>query len=190
MKLTSNGFISSFLDSAGQVMIVDKDNAVFTAACRNDMATGGHAACFLEYQSNENVASMYKYDIVSPGGGKIQLRKMEVQDFQLDIKGYDNDQVNAFLKHINTMKYHSYRITRVQANAVMDSIKRFQKKIETKRYVYSQPGGVLGSIFSTIGHRGINCADFVIKIINDAGIAHVNNKLYNTPRFAAGSSNR
>jgi hypothetical protein len=53
-------------------------------------------------------------------------------------------------------------LTRVKA-----PIQEFKRKSEeTGRYTYVAPGGVLGFMFSKIGQRGVNCAGFVVKVLD------------------------
>lgn len=71
------------------------------------------------------------------------------------------------------------------------AFQNFDRKNTKGRYVYSKPGGLLGRAIGALsGQRGVNCAELVMKMMHDAGIAYVQDKLFNTPRYASGSSNR
>ena len=203
MRKTAAGtYESSFKNADGVPLTIDQANAVFTICSwekdRNGKRnrTGGHASCYLEYvdrnKSGRFEFRMTRYDLWLAGHGKVTIRTDDVQTFYYHDKASTIEGLVQKLDgYKENMKHHSYRITLAQAHAVQQSVDKFVRKIKSKRYVYSLAGGHLGRVTNFLrGKRGVNCADFTLKILSDADIAVVHDKLINTPRFASGSSNR
>jgi len=76
---------------------------------------------------------------------------------------------------------HCYTIDAQTTVDVIAAVARFKAKVQAGRYVYRAPGGVLGYVASKPGTRGINCSDFVIKILREAGIRNVAYLLFDSP---------
>ena len=190
MKKFGTVFISHFQSEIGTPMVIDENNAVYTICAREDMKTGGHATCYLEWMEDNGLAEMRKYHLTTPGYGRVQLNSVNVQVLN-DPKWEKIDIADKMLEHLDSTKYHSYQISREQVSMLNDSFLRFMVKNLGGRYAYSLPGGKLGRILQFLkGKRGVNCADLTLKLLNDAGISNVGDKLINTPRYSAGSSNR
>ncbi|WP_137128270.1 hypothetical protein [Roseomonas sp. HF4] len=180
--------MSSFTNADGAPIPVTDDQSVFTVCSRDDVWHGGHSCCYLEWVENK-LAVMDFYDLVTPGHGRVQLRQMGIQRFKKRKVKYD--EVDDELRHIATTKHHSYAINTDQTIRMMQAFQRFEGKVADGRYVYSFPGGKLGRALGALkGQRGVNCADLILKILNEAGIANVSDNFVNTPRYASGSSNR
>jgi hypothetical protein len=77
--------------------------------------------------------------------------------------------------------HKSYVLTKAETIRLLMAVDKFADKARGGRYPYLKAGGALGYVFSKAGHRAVNCADFVIKVLNDAGIANVGYRLWDTP---------
>jgi len=77
--------------------------------------------------------------------------------------------------------HNCYKVTADQSARVLAAAKRFQTKAKSGRYVYHRQGGIQARLATRPGTRGVNCADFVIKILNEAGIANLGYKYTSTP---------
>jgi hypothetical protein len=188
MKGNAGSFTSSFTNSDGIPFVIDEQKAVFTVCSRADMKTGGHAYCYVE-RIQSGLAEMIRFELVTPGHGRVQLSQSRIQNKRISGQGLED--ADYELRHLATTKHHSYPISAHQATRIVGAFMKFDQKNARGRYVYSKPGGLLGRAMGALtGQRGVNCADLVMKMMSDAGIAYVQDKLFNTPRYASGSSNR
>lgn len=69
--------------------------------------------------------------------------------------------------------YRSFVINNEQRAEIPKEAIRFDLKVMADRYLYRHPGGAIGWMSTHRGQRGINCADFVIKIRKSAGVADI-----------------
>lgn len=175
MKQAGNNWISHFVNGNNIPLVVDDRHAVFTVCCRSDVKFGGHAFCIMEWFEYGS-RRQSRYDLLTSGSGRIQLHEARIKTSNWDV----------IENRMETTKHHSYQLSYPQARAVNAAFMKFKGKSERGRYVYCKEGGVLGRVLGVFtGQRGVNCADLVIKILNDAGITKVLDNLYNTPKFAA-----
>jgi hypothetical protein len=93
------------------------------------------------------------------------------------------DNLDAKRGPVELLKTHhkSYIITAAQSAAVITAARRFEVKANNGRYIYHQQGGIKARLSSRPGTRAVNCADFVIKILREAGIANLGYKWVSTP---------
>jgi hypothetical protein len=98
----------------------------------------------------------------------------------VDVSGKDEAWYVA--RHVQT-----FSATKDQALKLWGASKRFAMKTSRGRYTYVQPGGALGWVASRPGKRGVNCSDFVIKILNESGIASLGYRLFDAPIRVSGS---
>jgi hypothetical protein len=75
----------------------------------------------------------------------------------------------------------SFELDNEQKGRFQLALEKFKTKHADGRYRYAKPGGVLGAMFSLPGTRGVNCADFVIKVLGDAGISVISKRLVDLP---------
>lgn len=154
--------------------------------------TGGHSSMWLEHFENDNPAlgETKMIDLIA-FGSEIQIN-IEVAQVGLTNAVLDNDwsyrNTDATFKGLPKSQvkliqsnHRSYDITSAQRNALLVAVNRFARKVSEGRYVYSLVGGGLGRVFSLPGRRGVNCADFVIKILNETGIGNRYSLPFNTP---------
>jgi hypothetical protein len=83
--------------------------------------------------------------------------------------------------------HRCYDASTFQRDALLRAVDRFSNKMGNGRYSYAATGGVLGWIGSLPGQRGINCADFIIKVLNEAKIANRKYGLVDLPSRIARS---
>lgn len=81
--------------------------------------------------------------------------------------------------------HRSYELNNEQRDRLRHAIQRFSNKAAAGKYVYWSPGGGLGRVFSLPGRRAVNCADFVLKVLNEAGVGNRYSLLFNTPKRLA-----
>lgn len=180
MKQSGQGWVSHFVNSDNIPFAIDQNNAVLTVCCRSDTRDGSHAFCILEWFDYSG-RKQTKYDLTTPGFGRVQLNESSVTATRWDI----------LEGRMGTTKHHSYRLNHRQARAVDAAFQKFKQKNAGGRYVYCREGGALGRVLNVFkGQRGVNCADLVIKILNDAGIVKVLDGLYNSPKYAASGKGR
>jgi hypothetical protein len=179
MRLDGNTWRSSFSVDDGESNVIDAQHSVLTVFS-GSTGSGGHASMFLE-RIESGKPKCYLIDLTE-GGGVISIAKSAAQI----IKG-DNSVINMSLPKggdplkLSAAHRHSYAIDAERTEAVILAVDRFKKKAAAGRYVYRVTGGALGRMTSRYGTRGINCADFVIKILRDAGIKKVAYLLFDTP---------
>jgi len=170
------------------------DNYLLTVLSGSSWS-GGHAAMFLEHFDAYNLPETLMIDLISFGGGSIQINIEQAQ------VGLSTSIIDCTYTLANTNETHtgmpksqerlvhshhrSYYINAKDRDRFMTAVRRFARKVDDGRYVYVTPGGLLGRIGSGIGKRGINCADFVIKVLNESGIANRYNTLFTTPSRVA-----
>jgi hypothetical protein len=75
----------------------------------------------------------------------------------------------------------SFELDPDQKTKLMAAIARFKFKNAAGRYRYAKPGGGLGRAFSLPGTRGVNCTDFAIKVLGEAGISLFGSRLIDLP---------
>jgi hypothetical protein len=97
---------------------------------------------------------------------------------------------DSALRQFNLARYQSWVITHAQGDAILNAAQRYRAKTGAGRYKYSLPGGFVGRLSTAFkpGEHGVNCADFAIKILREAGVARVKSYVFNRPaRIAKGS---
>lgn len=191
MKREPNGIIKTSWPH--QPDVIDANHAVVTVLSGSS-GTGGHASLFLEWISPLTETITFPGML---GAKRTVLGRPEM--WIIDLTANQNTLgINwTILHYVENGQFkdrhfkqdawygarhtHSYDANRIQAATLWTACKRFMTKIGQNRYVYRQAGGVLGWIGSRPGQRGVNCSDFVIKVLRESGIAHINYKLYDTP---------
>lgn len=179
MRLDGNTWRSSFTVDDGESNVIDAQHSVLTVFS-GSTGSGGHASMFLECMDAGNPKCQL-IDLTM-GGGVISIIKSPAQI----IKG-DNSVINMSLPKggdpvaLSAAHRHSYAIDAAATAAVIQAVDRFRNKAKAGRYVYRAAGGVVGRLSSRPGTRGINCADFVIKILREAGIKKIAYLLFDTP---------
>lgn len=177
---------SSFLNEVE----VKRDQAVITVLSGSSF--GGHASMYVEYQPRrEGFPKMLKCDLGTVDGsrdGRVWTNKIPVQYIENGEimstnlpKMTNNNTPVAGTSGLESAHHHSYVVDDTQTSRFLDAVDRFEQKAKGGRYLYSKPGGALGAIFSKPGRRALNCADFVIKVLNEAGIADIGYRLFDTP---------
>jgi hypothetical protein len=155
--------------------------------------TGGHAALYLEHIDDYGNACVYKIHLTAGLGGSGKLESTG-SGSSASGSGTNEVYINFEPKEVNeesrdrgtTLHYQSFVVTNEKIYAVVAAVSRFEAKVARGRYTYRLAGGTLGWLTTRPGKRGVNCADFCIKILKEAGIADLGSKFINTPKRVAG----
>jgi hypothetical protein len=87
--------------------------------------------------------------------------------------GVEVIEVQTLVKEGDTAKFRTYRnVTHSDKSRLDEASSRFGHKANMGRYKHSVHGGFAGWISTGIGKRGVNASDFVLKILNESGIAN------------------
>lgn len=179
MRRDGDVWRSSFTVPAGDSDVINDNQSVLTVFSASK-GTGGHASMFLErFRNGEPECLLID---LTEGGGAISIVKSKAQI----IKG-DQSVINMSLpkggdpEALRGAHYHCYVLDGTRTEAVLAAVEKFKNKVQKGRYVYRAPGGVLGWLSSVPRTRGVNCADFVIKILRDAEVKNVAYLLFDTP---------
>jgi hypothetical protein len=97
----------------------------------------------------------------------------------------NTDWNDATGKHTRT-----FDLNRDKEAAFWRAVEKFKWKISEGRYVYRYAGGALGWLSSLPGTRGINCADFVIKVLHEMGVSKIHYGLFDTAYRVAKAKTR
>lgn len=179
MRRDGDVWRSSFTVPAGESDVIDGNRSVLTVFSASK-GTGGHASMFLERFRNDEPECLL-IDL-SEGGGVISIIKTKAQIIQ-----GDHSVINMSLpkngdpEALRRAHYHCYVLDEAKTEAVLAAVEKFKNKVKSGRYVYRAPGGVLGWLGSVPRTRGVNCADFVIKILRDAEVTKIAYLLFDTP---------
>ncbi len=155
------------------------DRGVVTAA---SIKEGQHATLFLEriIPGSGNIAESRKIDLI----GRWDAAGVMTPNITESIETNHSRPLRSVSCRYN---YHSWEIKDIDTIRIMQAIEWFKLKNKADtvdaghaRYNYKFAGGLLGRVFTKPGTRGVNCVDFVRKILSDAGI-HVGNFILNTP---------
>ena len=184
MYLHQNKYYSSFMSIMDHPQGISDDLQVLTIRSGSS-GDGGHVSMYLE--KTEPTApgcfSTQMLDLTAMEGHDEPIIKIEhVQLWNsngiLSIDKLDKKRGPSEL--IKT--HHScYKINSIQSQKIIAAAERFRKKVREGRYTYYQEGGIKARLATRPGTRGVNCGDFVIKILKEAGIAMLGYKYKSTP---------
>jgi hypothetical protein len=155
----NGGWLSSFCEDGKADLVVTGGRAVVTICADSASGTGDHARVWVEYADSDTVAHMWELDLTEDGGN-VKVRISDRQAGDTHPEWFDRDRG----EHL------SLRTSRDEGLAVVAAARRFDRKALAGRYIYSHPGGLIGRLFTRSGKRGVNCADFVVKILEEAGV--------------------
>ncbi len=155
--------------------------------------TGGHAALYLECIDKSGDATVHKIHLTARLAGSGELESTG-SGSSASGRGTNEVYINFEPKEKNeesrdrgtTLHYQSFVVTNEKILAVLRAVRRFKDKVAQGRYTYRLAGGTLGWLTTRPGQRGVNCADFCIKILKEAGIKDLGSKFINTPKRVAG----
>ncbi len=165
---------------AGAADIIDNAHSVLTILS-GSTGTGGHASMILEHFDDQGSPKSTLLDL-SAGAAGISINKTPAQILQAN-----GNVINMTLPkggdwaELTKTHHRCFALTAVQTAALLAAVQRFKDKVSNDRYVYRAPGGVLGRLSSLPGTRGVNCADFIIKVLGEAGITKIGYRLVDTP---------
>jgi len=192
MIKVNGGWQSEFPNSQGTRMAIVAGNGQATVASYKSL-TGGHAMLYLEFIDVMGFAVTRKIHLLAGLGGSQQaesagsgssasgsgINQITIEDEETDV-GRESDRRN------NDYYYQGYPMTDAQRAALEAAVLRFKTKVNAGRYSYRIAGGVIGRLTTRPGTRGINCADFIIKILEEAGITRIKSEIFNSPARIAG----
>jgi hypothetical protein len=174
MKRVNNSWQSEFPNEQGVHMPIVFERGQVTVASLKDAFAGGHSVMYLEYINGLGSAVTRKIDLIYNDAGNPQIR-----DHAPEIDTVSSTRA----AHYN---YKGYPMTLSQQLMLFAEVRRFTAKAQNGHYLYRVAGGAIGRIITPPGKRGVNCADFIIKVLNDAGIARIRSSIFNTPARVAG----
>ena len=183
-------WVSEFPPVRGEVVFLD--GVVFVVAVTSyHSLTGGHAAIYMEGLLN-GTPQFWKVHLTAGVEGS---QRLEMTGSGSSASGSGTNKIDINYEQLESeyhgrsehLHYQSWEISNNQWNAVIAAAERFRNKAEAGRYTYRLAGGVAGWLSTMPGKRGVNCADFCIKILKEAGIANLGNSLINTPKRVAGA---
>jgi hypothetical protein len=193
-----NVWQSAFPNAQGVRAVIAKNSGQATVASYKSL-TGGHAMMYLEYIDETGFLVTRKVHLVAGLGGSQQaesagsgssasgtgINEIEILDEEKGVfhpsskDAVDEDRADDYY-------YTGYPMTDAQRASLDAAIRRFIAKNAKGRYTYRIAGGVIGRLTTARKTRGVNCADFIIKVLDEAGIAHIKSKIFNTPSRVAG----
>ena len=179
-----NRWYSSFLSMNDHVQGISDAVQVLTVRS-GSVGTGGHVTMYLETTEPlvPGGVSTRKLELTAVEGLAqpiIALNHVQLSNAhgELVIDNLDSKRGPAELLRTH---HKCYKITAAQSADVLTAARRFEEKVNSGRYIYHQQGGIKARLGSWPGTRGVNCADFVIKILREAGIANLGYKWVSTP---------
>jgi hypothetical protein len=192
MIKAGGGWESEFPNSQGMRVRIAPNHGQVTVASYKSL-TGGHSMMYLEYIDEMNFAVTRKLHLLAGLGGSQQAESTG-SGSSASGSGTNQIVIEDEEKEVNkesdtrSADYHytSYPMTDAQRQALDAAALRFKSKVDNGRYRYRLAGGVIGRLTTLPKTRGINCADFIIKILKEAGIARIDSKVINTPARIAG----
>lgn len=151
---------------------------------------GGHVSLWLEHfaQNTKPTAETRKFDLCS-NGSDVEIVDSRAQNLVMGQNGLEvqnllhgsGNGLPATDGSLAVSRHRSYVIDAQQRDRVIQAVVKFARKNNEGRYAYFKPGGGLGRIGYFGGKRGVNCADFVLKILNESGVGNRYSLLVNTP---------
>jgi hypothetical protein len=192
MIKVGTGWQSEFPNSQGvRASIVPNGGQVTVASYKS--LTGGHSMMYLEFIDTMGFAVTRKIHLLAGLGGSQEaestgsgssasgsgVNEIEIEDEETEVNKESDRRANSYY-------YTSYPMTDGQRAALEAAVLRFKTKNANGRYSYRIAGGVIGRLTTRPKTRGVNCADFLIKVLDEAGIARIKSKIFNTPSRIAG----
>jgi hypothetical protein len=192
IKVGKDGWESEFPDSKGVRAKIAKNNGQATVASYKSL-TGGHAMLYLEYIDVMGFAVTRKIHLTAGLGGSQQaesvgsgssasgsgINEITIEDEETEVNKESDRRANDYY-------YTGYPMSDNQLHKLEAAVLRFKSKNDNGRYVYRIAGGVIGRLTTRPKTRGVNCADFIIKVLDEAGITKIKSKIFNAPSTIAG----
>jgi hypothetical protein len=178
--------------TAESARLIDDQNSVLTVVS-GARGTGSHVTMFLEYlKGGVAVTRMVE---LRQNAGDIIINWLKIQEMTAtggsNFPTPDNDPITALIHgdHFDLLagkRHQSYRLEGAQKLHFTKAVKKFKTKVDNGRYRYVVLGGALGWVGTLPTTHGVNCSDFVIKILKDSGIANLGHRLYELPKRVSG----
>lgn len=153
---------------------------------------GRHVSMYLEF-TDPDVAGCYVTKFFELTAGQQGRQPTITIDFgQVWSKDGNSKYENPrFMKgdQVRLLNTHhtSYVIDAETSAKVVAAARRYSQKTDAGRYIYHQQGGRKARLSAAFkkGKTAVNCADFVMKILREAGIVDIKTKWISTPLRAA-----
>jgi hypothetical protein len=165
--------------------VIDAGHAVITVLSGSTWP-GNHSSMFVEYcTSAAPPPAQYETRLIHLTGPPPNYWPPEIEDVRIQDLTAGADNWHQGWTHVELAgkeHFRSYPVTTLVAQTVRLEAVRFHNKLTYQggsRYTYSHAGGLKGRL--KVDGRGINCADFIIKVLGDAGVANLPTKLFSTP---------
>lgn len=192
MIKVGTGWESEFPDGAGVRMAIAKNSGQVTVASYKSL-TGGHSMMYLEYIDEMGFAVTRKIHLTAGLGGSQQaestgsgssasgsgINEITIEDEETEVNKESDRRANDYY-------YKGYPMSDGQRATLEAAVLRSKTKNTNGRYKYRIAGGVIGRLTTLPKSRGVNCADFIIKVLDEAGITKIKSKIFNTPSRIAG----
>jgi hypothetical protein len=152
-----------------QPFVLRGNTAVIAVVSKKGDPHGGHSAIYAEWPQGAG-ACWRKFDLI-------------VRDDVIEVRtGRIHENEPTRLPADRELYYRSWAVQLSTVNRLKFAVDRFGAKVSDGRYKYSEPGGLVGRL-GGIGHgrRGLNCADFCVKVLTEAGVGHLVSGLFTTP---------
>lgn len=172
MIKVGTGWQSEFPNDQGVRKSIVRDGGQVTVASFKSL-TGGHSMMYLEFIDIMGFAVTRKIHLLAGPNG------IEIEDQETEVNQESDCRANDYY-------YKSYTLTDAQRAGVEAAALRFKAKNANGRYTYRLAGGTIGRLTTRPKTRGVNCADFVIKVLDEAGVTRIKSKIFNTPARIAG----
>ncbi len=170
MKGTRSGLESDFPRKDGTCKEIKQNHGQVTVTSYISR-TGDHSAMIMEYCLR----------------GTPVTRKVHLQYDETGIViNEEPPQINDDASRDATQYHYTcYDMSDSQRTQLEDAIRKFKTKNASGRYTYRLAGGVIGRLTTRPGKRGVNCADFIKKVLGDAKIVMFSESAISMPKTVA-----
>ena len=155
-------------------MLSGSPQAVIAVTSTDSNWNGGHAVIYAEWAEGQDVCCQ-KFHLLNTGGN-LSIRTDPIER---------NTETEFPPRHVF---YRSWAVDPIKVIDVQTAVIRFRNKVNNGRYVYNHHGGLIGRISTGHGVRGVNCADFCVKILTEARVGNLVGGLFTIPVSLTGRS--
>ncbi|WP_426956883.1 hypothetical protein [Muricoccus radiodurans] len=192
MIKVGNVWQSEFPNAQGVRRPIVANSGQVTVASYKSL-TGGHSMMYLEFIDIMGFAVTRKIHLLAGLGGSQSaestgsgssasgsgINEIEIEDEETEVNKESDRRAADYY-------YTGYPMNDAQRASLEAAVLRFKTKNANGRYTYRLAGGVIGRLTTRPKTRGVNCADFIIKVLDEAGITRIKSKIFNTPSRIAG----
>ena len=168
MKLVNGQWYSDFPPHGQGAVVLQGNTAVIAVTSSDRDILGGHAVIVAEWTQGQDVC-FQRFDLIIPSG------VLTIRSTDIEMNKDTNLQVPF------NLYYRSWVVDPIKVVALRNAVNRFRTKVNGGRYEFNHQGGLIGRLTSGPGKRGVNCADFCVKVLTEAGVGHLVSGLFTTP---------